>query len=116
MNWHQLIDQRSLEMHQVIAGILKRSPERLAEVRAWIDRMLEKADLSDQNKDALEEWKQMIVVDGLSKVLAVLEDPGHEGQRMRQSTPFAVLMPQDKRLQILEKYEKIRTRTSLAGV
>jgi hypothetical protein len=35
---------------------------------------------------------------------------------MRQSSPFAVLMPQDQRLKILEKYEARRARASLAGV
>jgi hypothetical protein len=115
MNWHQVIDRRSVEMHGVIAEILKRSPERLGEVSAWIERMLAKPDLSDQTKDSLEEWKQVVVIGGVGDVVSILEDPGEEGQRMRQSTPFAILMPQDKRLEILEKYESLRSRTSPAG-
>jgi hypothetical protein len=116
MNWHQLIDQRSFEMHQVIAAILRRSPERLDQVSAWIDRMMRKHEISDQTKDALREWQQVISFGGLNQVLKILDDTGEDAIRMRQSTPFAVLMPQDKRLEILQKYESLRTRASLAGV
>lgn len=116
MNWHQVIDERSYEMHQVIADILRRSPGKLALVSAWIERMMSNPDYSDQNKDALQEWVDVIETDGVDGVLRVLDDRGEDATRMRQSGPFAVLMPQDKRLEILEKYEARRTRTSLAGV
>ncbi|MBL9185130.1 MAG: hypothetical protein JNN17_23485 [Verrucomicrobiaceae bacterium] len=116
MNWHQVIDERSYEMHQVIADVLRRSPGQLALVKTWIDRMLGNPDYSEQNKDALREWQRVIDLQGVRGVLAVLDDRGEEAVRMRQSTPFAVLMPQDKRLEILDKYEARRTRASLAGV
>lgn len=116
MNWHQVIDERSYEMHQVIADVLRRSPGQLVLVKTWIDRMLGNPDYSEQNKDALREWQRVIDLEGVRGVLAVLDDRGEEAVRMRQSTPFAVLMPQDKRLEILDKYEARRTRASLAGV
>jgi hypothetical protein len=116
MNWHQVIDERSHEMHQVIAGILRRSPGKLALVSAWIERMMSNPDYSDQNKDALQAWLDLIEADGVEGVLRVLDDRGEDATRMRQSSPFAVLMPQDQRLKILEKYEARRARASLAGV
>lgn len=116
MNWHQVIDERSYEMHQVIADVLRRSPGQLALVSAWIDRMLGNPDYSEQNKDALRDWRELIQHEGVRGVLEVLDDRGDEATRMRQSTPFAVLMPQNKRLEILDKYEARRTRASLAGV
>lgn len=116
MNWHQVLDERSYEMHQVIADVLRCSPGQLALVTAWISRMLANPDYSEQNKDALREWSAVIQREGVRGVLAVLDDRGEEATRMRQSTPFAVLMPQDKRLEILDKYEARRTRASLAGV
>lgn len=116
MNWHQIIDERSYEMHQVIADVLRRSPGQLVLVKTWIDRMLGNPDYSEQNKDALREWQRVIEQQGVRGVLTVLDDRGDEAVRMRQSTPFAVLMPQDKRREILDKYEARRTRASLAGV
>lgn len=116
MNWHQVIDERSYEMHQVIADVLRRSPGQLALVTAWIDGMLGNPDYSEQNKDALREWQAVIEGQGVRGVLEVLGSRDDEATRLRQSTPFAVLMPQDKRLEILDKYEARRTRASLAGV
>ena len=53
---------------------------------------------------------------GLPRVLEVLADRSDEGQRLRQSTPFAVLMPQDERARIFKKYESRRAGAHLAGV
>ena len=39
-----------------------------------------------------------IIRQGLPQVLAVLADRSDEGQRMRHSSPFAVLMPQDEQI------------------
>jgi hypothetical protein len=116
MNWHQIIDERSYEMHQVIADLLRQSPGKLSLVSAWIVQMLAKPDYSEQNKLALREWQDLITLRGVPGVLQVLDDRGDEATRMRQSTPFAVLMPEDRRLEILEEYESHRTRASLAGV
>lgn len=116
MNWHQVIDERSFEMDQVIADILRRSPERLGVATSWIHRFLDDPDYSIQGKDALQEWLAVIERDGVRGVLRILDDRGEDATRMRQSSPFAALMPQDKRLEILKKYEARRTRTHLAGV
>ena len=116
MNWHQVIDERSHEMDQVIADILRRAPGKLALVSAWIDRRLSDPNYSDQGKDALQEWVAVIESEGVDGVLRVLDDRGEEADRMRQSSPFAMLMPQEKRMEILKKYEARRTRASLASV
>lgn len=115
MNWHEVIDERSIEMDRVIARELRADPAKLDLVAAWIQRFLDDPDYSDQNKDALAEWMG-ILREGLPRVLAALADESDEGQRMRQSSPFAVLMPQDERTRIFAKYEACRTRTHPAGV
>lgn len=115
MNWHEVIDERSLELHGVIARELRADPAKIELVVAWIQRFLDKADYSEQNKDALREWLQ-IIRQGLPRVLEVIADRSDEGQRLRQSTPFAVLMPQDERTQIFAKYESRRVRAHPAGV
>ena len=115
MNWHDVIDERSLELHAVIARILRAEPQKLGLVVQWIERFLAKEDYSEQNKDCLREWMD-IIRQGLPSVLEVLADRSDEGQRLRQSSPFAVLMPQDERAQIFAKYEARRPRAHPAGV
>ncbi len=116
MNWHQVIDERSFEMDQVIADILRRSPEKIALVTAWIDKRMSDPNYSIHSKDALQEWADVIRESGVPGVLRVLDDRSEEANRMRQSGPFAMLMPQDKRLEILNRYESRRPRASFAGV
>ena len=115
MNWHEVIDERSIELHGVIARELRANPEKLDLVVAWIQRFLDDPEYSDQNKDALAEWME-IIREGLRRVLEALADESDEGQRLRQSSPFAVLMPQDERARIFAKYEARRPRTHPAGV
>ena len=115
MNWHEVIDERSLELHAVIARELRADPSKLNLVVAWIQRFLDDPDYSEPNKDALREWLE-IIRQGLPRVLEVIADRSDEGQRLRQSTPFAVLMPQDERARIFAKYEARRPRTHPAGV
>ena len=115
VNWHEVIDERSLELHGVIARELRADPAKLDLVVAWIQRFLDDPEYSIHSKDALSEWLE-IIRQGLPRVLAALLDASEEGQRMRQSSPFAVLMPQDERARIFAKYESRRTRTHPAGV
>jgi hypothetical protein len=115
MNWHEVIDERSIELHGVIARELRANPAKLDLVVAWIQRFLDDPDRGEDSKDALQEWLQ-IIRQGLPAVLGVFADRSDEGQRLRQSTPFAVLMPQDERAQIFAKYEALRARTHPAGV
>ena len=115
MNWHEVIDERSIELHGVIARELRANPEKLDLVVAWIQRFLDDPEYSDQNKDALAEWME-IIREGLPRVLEALADESDEGQRLRQSSPFAVLMPQDERARIFAKYEARRPLTHPAGV
>jgi hypothetical protein len=115
MNWHEVIDERSIELHGVIARELRANPAKLDLVVEWIQRFLDDPDRGEDSKDALQEWLQ-IIRQGLPTVLGVFADRSDEGQRLRQSTPFAVLMPQDERAQIFAKYEAFRARTHPAGV
>ena len=116
MNWHQVIDERAYEMDQVIAGILRREPAKLELVVAWIEQRLGDPDYSIHSKDALTEWMTLIGSQGLPGVLKQLADRSEDAVRMRHSSPFAVLMPQDERRAIFRRYEALRPRTHLASV
>lgn len=116
MNWHEVIDERSYEMDQVVADVLRRDPEKLKVVMEWIARFLEDPDYSIHSKDDLTEWLDLIKTRGLLGVLEALSDRSEEGKRRRQNSPFAVLMPPKERLRILRRYEALRPRTHPAGV
>ena len=116
MNWHRVIEERSYEMDQVIAGVLRREPAKLDAVVAWIEQRLADPDYSVHSKDALTEWLDLIRSRGLPGVLEKLADRGEDAFRMRQSSPFAIIMPQDERMRILRRYEARRPRTHPAGV
>ena len=116
MNWHQVIEERSYEMDQVIADVLRREPTKLGLVVAWIEQRLADPDYSVHSKDALTEWLDLIKSSGLPGVLEKLADRSEDAFRMRQSSPFAVIMPQDERMRILRRYEALRPRTHPAGV
>jgi hypothetical protein len=116
MNWHQVIDERNYEMDRVIAGILRDNPAKLEMAVAWIEEKLADPNYSIHSKDALEEWLSLIRAEGLPGVIELLESHGERATQMRQNSPFAVLMPEAKRLEILKRYEALRPRTRLAGV
>ena len=116
MNWHQIIDERSYEMDQVVADVLRRAPARLDAVVSWIEARLADPEYSEHSKDALTEWLGLIKARGLAGVLEKLADHSEDAVRMRQSSPFAVIMPQDERQRILRRYEALRPRTHPAGV
>ncbi|MDA0839069.1 MAG: hypothetical protein O2857_14935 [Planctomycetota bacterium] len=116
MNWHEVIDDRNWAMDQVIARVLRQEPAKLEGGIVWIDKRMSDPDYSQTSKDALQEWLDVIDAEGLVGILRVLADRGQEATRMRQSSPFAVLMPQDERKRILKKYESLRPGTHSAGV
>lgn len=116
VNWHQVIDERSYEMHQVVANVLRRDPSKLVLVVNWINQRLADPEYSIHSKDALTEWLDLIRTQGLEGVIQVLGDRSENATRMRQSSPFAVIMPQEERLKILKRYEALRPRTHSAGV
>ena len=111
VNWHEVIDERNFEMDYVIADILRAAPEKLRLAQAWVERKLADPKYSDQNKESLREWLDIIETGGVDGVLAVLMSRSDEAERLRQSAPFSMLMPDHQRRAILEKYEPFRTRT-----
>jgi hypothetical protein len=115
VNWHQVIEERSYEMDQVVAEVLRREPAKLELVVAWIEQRLADPDYSIHSKDALSEWLELIRARGLPGVLEKLADRSEDAFRMRHSSPFAVLMPQDERMRILRRYEALRPRTRPAN-
>lgn len=92
---HEILDRASLEMARRIASELPRRPDWLALARENLDRW------SGLNRDAAgllrcyEEWRA-ILARPLPEIVAILTAESDEGQRLRQSSPFAgALSPQE---------------------
>jgi len=60
VNWHEVIDERSFEMHQVIAARLRAEPDKMDLAVAWIEKFLADPDYSTHSKNALSEWLDLI--------------------------------------------------------
>jgi hypothetical protein len=116
MNWHEVIDERNYEMDQVIVGILRENPAKLKVVVERIKKFLADESYSSQSKAALSEWLEIIVERGVDGVIEILSARSEEAARLRQNSPFSILMPQEKRLEILSRYEARRPRTHPASV
>jgi len=116
VNWHQVIEERNHEMDEAVASVLRQDPSKLDKVVAWIERRLADPDYSIHAKDSLKEWLDLIQHGGLPSVLEMLRDRSEKALRLRQSSPFAVTMPQDQRLRILSRHETLRPRARPAGV
>ena len=116
VNWHEIIEQRSYDLHQVVASVLAKDPTQLERVVEWIKARLADPNYAIQSKDALQEWLRLIDQRGLPGVLEVLRDADEEARRLRHSSPFAIIMPQQERAEIFQRYEARRPRTHPASV
>lgn len=103
-------------MDLVIVEMLRKDPGTLGQARRWIEKKLNDPGFSEQGKQALQEWHRLMEQRGLDGVLGVLSGTDEECDRMRQSSPFAFLMPHAVRQSILKRYESLRTRAHPAGV
>lgn len=99
---HQRIDARSLALHEAIAAKIDADPGRrgLAEARANCQRWLRQ-----HSTPAHEEWAAILENDW-EQVRAVLLQESEEGQRLRQSSPFAGILSTTERLAILADYAR----------
>ena len=75
----------------------------LEKVRDRLRVMLSDERVSISTRDAYREWLDLIV----KEVLSLLVDPSEEGNRLRQSTPFAGILSKAEREAITRKMSSI---------
>jgi hypothetical protein len=101
---HRLLDARSLAMHCVIAERLRREPDSVvAKARENLARWRARA--GTDAPGYLEEWAR-ILSQPWAQIAGVMTDPGEEGTRLRQSSPFAGVLTSAERRTI---YAAFRT-------
>ena len=102
MKSHSLIDERSLAFGRAIAARLKDHPEFIARAQATVDRWLKSC--SPNSRSTLLEWRAALEgpVEG---VLALLTESDERSVRLRQSNPFAGVLPEQERTEILRQFQ-----------
>lgn len=87
MSTHQEIDARSLRLAEAVADKVDSDLSLLEGVRRWV---------SGREARAYQEWKP-ILERPWPEVRERLLDPGEEGKRLRQSSPFVgILTPRER--------------------
>ena len=102
MRDHRNIDARSLAFGRAMADRLAEHPELLDQARQTLARWL--TTCSPRSKSTLEEW-QAILGGPVEGVIALLTGTDERATRLRQSNPFAGLLPQEQRNEILRQFE-----------
>jgi hypothetical protein len=108
--WHEILDDRSLEMDHVIAGKIRANPKLVQIALANIERWLANPDYSESNRQAVLEWKRIIENSSLDALLTLLKSTSEEARRLRQSTPFCGILKPEERQAIFRKYAALRDR------
>lgn len=114
---HQFLDALSWRCHRIIAERIRSDPSLLRIPRANIARWLALDPYDEGEKRSVLEWLPMLEEARLDELIARMTDPGEEGQRMRQSTPFVGILAQGERCairdQMIEQWEH-REKVQLA--
>ncbi len=108
---HQVVDQRSLELNRLIAKKICAEPHLLRQAYDFIERHLRSTDVSNSGQEAIREWKEILDSRPLPDVLSILTEKSDEGNRLRQSSPFAGIITPEERAEIFLRYEPLRSGT-----
>jgi hypothetical protein len=100
---HEWLDQRSLALDRAIADMIRSQPEMLQRARATLDRWIEQR--APNVPQALLEWKGILDRCETEEILSLITREDEEARRLRQSSPFCGILPQEIRHKILLEYE-----------
>jgi len=103
MRDHRLIDERSLAFARAIADRLHRDPSLISFAIGNIKNWMNNSSLGVQR--TLQEW--LAILNGpIDGVFFILTGEDERSVRLRQSNPFAGLLPQQERNEILLRFEE----------
>lgn len=100
MKTHERIDRRSLALAQAVVRAIDRDPARMGLGRA---RMTCERWRRQAPSPAVEEWSRILGT-GWEAIRTVLLDPGEEGCRLRQSSPFCGILSPQERWEICRRF------------
>lgn len=99
---HGAQDYQSLLMHVEAVRLLKQDPRLVERAIATLNRWQETAD--PRSHDLLDEWRR--ILDKREWRLAVA--PDERGNQLRQASPLATLLPDEKRLGIIRRVKLLK--------
>ena len=102
----QLIDQRSLELHQLIAAKLREHSERLEGVRQTLARW--KIIVAPNSQPYIAEWQRLVDA-GLEATLAVALEDSEHAATLRSYSPFGSVLSPKERFAFYEQWIKDHT-------
>lgn len=109
MKSHALIDERSLAFGRALAARLQDHPEMIEQARATLNRWLPSC--SPRARPALLEWRAAL--DGpIEGVVSLLTGRDERAVRLGQSNPFAGLLPNEQRNEILRRFHSYEAESS----
>src|SRR3954468_22914369 len=95
---HQVIDERSLELHRAIVDRLRANPPLIEVARDNLRRWAQRHQGSPSLLACDEEWQSILDENSFEAVLALLTENSERAQRLRQNSPFAgILTPHEVR-------------------
>lgn len=102
----QFLDQLALVYHREIAARLMDSPVEVIglareNLRRWIQ-----VHEGTGTVYALKEWQILLDTKSIPELVAIITEDSDEGQRLRQSTPFAGVLSDHERTEIMTLYEE----------
>ena len=100
MRTHQDIDRRSLALARAVVAKVEADPGRRGLARAIVTCRR----WSEEGVPAAKEWMQILETRDWAGIRGVLLDPAEEGCRLRQSSPFAGVLPPRERWAIYREF------------
>lgn len=101
---HRVLDIRSLALHALVARRLVREPQLVERARAVLDRW---AAAEPGRSDAVSRWRRVLDLPA-DHIALFLTSTTPEATELRQSSPFATLLPDDERRLLLDAFRERR--------
>jgi hypothetical protein len=106
---HDWIDDRSRALGEAVGEHLRGDPWLVATTREQLGRWEASAVASGDNRTlpVLREWALLLERLSLDDLVALLREDSARARRLRQSSPFAGVLPDDERDAIFTRFEAL---------
>ncbi|MBF0356929.1 MAG: hypothetical protein HQL43_17015 [Alphaproteobacteria bacterium] len=102
MDNHQDIDERSLELHLLIAQKIRQNPALFNKARATLARW--RGVVCQSSQPYLDEW-EALMTEGLEACLSVAVERSQRAAALRQASPFTGILTNQERFAFLKSWK-----------
>jgi hypothetical protein len=97
---HEWLDDRSRALHVRVGEKLRDDPSLVRKALGNIERW-ERNSGPDR---AWNEWREILTSKSIPEIIALLKEESENGDRLRQSSPFAGALTEEERMAIFREY------------